>query len=211
MSEIEEPRGPHRVIGTPAPTPVSVDVEKPPAEPPFDAEPENKARAKNAERLVSVLFLIAFAAGCGFIAAYIGIEVGGQTTGNVLDAVLRSNLALGLSLSVALLALGTGSLIWVRHLTPNIEIEEERHDLRSSPEDRSGLPEGVRGGRGDQPGHQAAAAAPDAAHRHRAAGAGAARAAARPRPAARHVAAVHGVAQGAAGGDPGRAPAAAAR
>jgi ubiquinol-cytochrome c reductase iron-sulfur subunit len=137
MSEIEEPRGPHRVIGTPPPTPVSVDVEKPATEPPFDAEPENKAHANRAERLVAVLFLLAFVAGCGFIAAYIGLEVGGQTTGNVVDAVLRSNLALGLSLSVALLALGAGSMIWVRHLTPNIEIEEQRHDMKSAPADRA--------------------------------------------------------------------------
>jgi quinol---cytochrome c reductase iron-sulfur subunit len=136
MSEIEEPRGPHRVIGTPPPTPVAVDVEKAAAEPPFAADPPDKAHATRAERLVAALFVIAFLAGCGFIAAYIGIEVGGQTTGNVVDAVFRSNLALGLTLSVALLALGTGSMIWVRHLTPNIEIEEERHDLRSAPEDR---------------------------------------------------------------------------
>jgi len=27
-------------------------------------------------------------------------------------------------------------MIWVRHLTPNIEIEEERHDLQSEPADR---------------------------------------------------------------------------
>jgi ubiquinol-cytochrome c reductase iron-sulfur subunit len=46
-------------------------------------------------------------------------------------------MALGSSLSVALLALGTGSMIWVRHLTPNIEIEEHRHDLASAPEDRA--------------------------------------------------------------------------
>jgi len=51
-------------------------------------------------------------------------------------AVLRSNVALGTSLTVALLALGVGSLIWVRHLTPNIEIAEERHDLNSAPEQR---------------------------------------------------------------------------
>ena len=38
-------------------------------------------------------------------------------------------MALGASLGLALLALGTGSMIWVRHLTPNIEIEEERHEL----------------------------------------------------------------------------------
>jgi ubiquinol-cytochrome c reductase iron-sulfur subunit len=53
-----------------------------------------------------------------------------------LDAVFRSNLALGTSLAVVLLALGAGSLIWVRHLTPNLETVEMRHDLRSEPEDR---------------------------------------------------------------------------
>jgi ubiquinol-cytochrome c reductase iron-sulfur subunit len=52
-------------------------------------------------------------------------------------AALRSNLALGSSLTVALLALGTGSMIWVRHLTPNIEVEEERHEMESAPEDRA--------------------------------------------------------------------------
>jgi len=50
---------------------------------------------------------------------------------------LRSNLALGTSLSVALLGLAAGSLLWVRHLTPNIETVEYRHELRSAPEDRA--------------------------------------------------------------------------
>jgi ubiquinol-cytochrome c reductase iron-sulfur subunit len=131
-SEIEEPGGPRRVIGTPSPAPASVDrpdvaetVQK------LQTEPEDPARAKRAERLVVALFLLAFVAGCGFIAAYIGLEVGG------VDAALRSNLALGLALSVTLLALGAGSLIWVRHLTPNIETVEYRHDLRSEPSDRA--------------------------------------------------------------------------
>jgi ubiquinol-cytochrome c reductase iron-sulfur subunit len=56
---------------------------------------------------------------------------------NAVVAAFRSNLALGSALSVALLALGAGSIIWVRHLTPNIEIEEERHDLQSAPADRA--------------------------------------------------------------------------
>jgi ubiquinol-cytochrome c reductase iron-sulfur subunit len=96
-------------------------------------------RAKNAERIVAVFFVIAFLAGVGFIAAYVGLEVGVGTIpkgANPVVAVLRSNLGLGTSLAVALLALGAGSLIWVRHLTPNIEIAEERHDLNSAPEDR---------------------------------------------------------------------------
>jgi ubiquinol-cytochrome c reductase iron-sulfur subunit len=140
MSETpEEPAGPRRVIGTPSPAPKAVDVATEPDRPAFSAEPENMRHAKNAERIVAVFFVIAFLAGVGFIAAYVGLEVGVGTIpkgANPVVAVLRSNLGLGTSLAVALLALGAGSLIWVRHLTPNIEIAEERHDLNSAPEDR---------------------------------------------------------------------------
>jgi len=140
--QFEEPSGtaPRRVIGTPPPAPVAVDVQKTPAAAPLITDPSDKAHAKRAERLVALLFVIAFLAGCGFIAAFIGIEVGIANIpagANAVDAAFRSNLALGLTLSIALLALGTGSMIWVRHLTPNIEIEEERHDLRSAPQDRA--------------------------------------------------------------------------
>src|SRR6185437_17135754 len=89
--------------------------------------------------VVAALFVLAFLAGCAFIAAYIGLEVGNSTIpkgGNGVVAAMRSNYALGTCLSIALLALGAGSIIWVRHLTPNIEIAEERHDLRSEPADR---------------------------------------------------------------------------
>ena len=141
MSEFpEEPAGPRRVIGTPSPAPRSVDVPVGPEEPTFNAAPSNASHAKNAERIVAALFILAFLAGCGFIAAYVGLEVGTATIpkgGNAVVAALRSNLALGSSLAVALLALGAGSMIWVRHLTPNIEIEEERHDLASAPADRA--------------------------------------------------------------------------
>jgi ubiquinol-cytochrome c reductase iron-sulfur subunit len=150
MSEIEEPDRPRqeieeptaarrRVIGTPPPGPAAVDRPKEPAEQPMLTDPEDPRRARNAERIVAALFILAFVAGCGFIAAYVGLEVGSSATppgANVVDAVFRSNLALGLSLSVVLLALGAGSMIWVRHLTPNVEIEEGRHDLRSSDEER---------------------------------------------------------------------------
>jgi ubiquinol-cytochrome c reductase iron-sulfur subunit len=140
MSETpEEPAGPRRVIGTPFPAPKAVDVHAEPTQPAFSAEPPAPQHAKNAERLVAALFLLAFIAGCGFIAAFVGIEVGvGQIPkgANPVVAAMRSNFALGTALSVALLALGAGSIIWVRHLTPDIEIEEERHDLPSEPKDR---------------------------------------------------------------------------
>jgi ubiquinol-cytochrome c reductase iron-sulfur subunit len=143
MSETpEEPLGPRRVIGTPSPAPKAVDTHAGPDQPAFSAEPEDTKHAKNAERLVAALFVLAFLAGCGFIAAYVGLEIGQSTIpkgANAVVAAMRSNYALGTCLAIALLALGAGSLIWVRHLTPNIEIAEERHDLRSAKEDRAGF------------------------------------------------------------------------
>jgi len=141
MSESpEEISGPRRVIGTPSPAPKSVDVAEKPDTPSFSAEPSMVDHAKNAERVVAALFILAFLAGCGFIAAYVGLEVGVASIpkgANAVVAAFRSNLALGTCLSVALLALGIGSMIWVRHLTPNIETVEMRHDMNSAPADRA--------------------------------------------------------------------------
>jgi ubiquinol-cytochrome c reductase iron-sulfur subunit len=153
----EEPRvpaAPRRVIGTPPPSPgllgsgdggagaagqaggaagaVAV-VEH--GEEPLPAESDYPEHAKNAEKVVAAFFVLAFIAGCGFIAAYVGLGV------HTVDKVLRSNLALGLSLSVALLGLGMGALIWVRYLMPDAEVVEERHEMRSSDEDRAAFGE----------------------------------------------------------------------
>jgi ubiquinol-cytochrome c reductase iron-sulfur subunit len=136
----QEPGGPYRVIGTPSSAPRALDEKAPAPEEAADyvpTDPVNMTGAKIAERVAAACFVLAFLAGVGFIAAYIGLEVGPNQTGNAVVATLRSNLALGTSLAVALLALGTGSMIWVRHLTPNIETVEERHDLKSPPEDRA--------------------------------------------------------------------------
>ena len=141
MSESpEEISGPRRVIGTPSPAPKSVDVAEKPDTPAFSAEPSMVDHANNAEKVVAAMFILAFLAGCGFIAAYVGLEVGVSSIpkgANAVVAAFRSNLALGSTLSVALLGLGIGSMIWVRHLTPNIETIEERHDLNSAPADRA--------------------------------------------------------------------------
>jgi len=164
MSDMEETEGtegtgapvaPRRVIGTPPPTPrllgsttvvhdgggdgdaglVSDEIGD--GEPAGDhvPGPPDEVRAKRAERLVAACFTIAFIAGCGFIAAYIGLGV------HSIDKVLRSNLALGTSLSVTLLALGLGALLWVRLLMPDVEIVEQRHELESQPADRQAFQE----------------------------------------------------------------------
>jgi ubiquinol-cytochrome c reductase iron-sulfur subunit len=158
MEETEGPEGPvapRRVIGTPPPTPrllgstavaegdqggeVSDETGggEHSDETTLYTVPER--RAKRVEKIIAGCFTFAFIAGCGFIAAYVGLEVGSDRLGpgdSVVDAVLRSNLALGTSLSVTLLALGLGALLWVRYLMPDVEVVEERHELRSEPKDR---------------------------------------------------------------------------
>ncbi len=136
--EAEPSRAPHRVIGTPPPAGQRTllgsteQASPPPAPRELPAEPANPARAKRAERTIAALFILSMLAGIGFIAAYIGLEV----NSGGLDAVLRSNLALGLSMSVAFLALGVGAVIWVRSLMPDVELTEQRHPMASTEADR---------------------------------------------------------------------------
>jgi ubiquinol-cytochrome c reductase iron-sulfur subunit len=138
----DAPEGPHRVIGTPPPAQARSllgqapgDGGSAPARRQLPEEPADPARARKAERLVAALFVLSMVASIGFIAAYVGLEV------HSVDAVLRSNLALGTSMSVAFLALAIGAVIWVRHLMPNVEITEERHPMRSDEKDREAFAE----------------------------------------------------------------------
>jgi ubiquinol-cytochrome c reductase iron-sulfur subunit len=140
--EAEGREGPRRVIGTPPPARARTLLgDAPgtggtaPARRELPAEMPDPARAKKAERLVALLFILSLLASIGFIAAYVGLEV------HSVDATLRSNLALGISMSVAFLALAVGAVIWVRYLMPTPELTEERHPLRSSPENREALKE----------------------------------------------------------------------
>ena len=163
MSDMEEtegdlgPAAPHRVIGTPPPSPRLLGStvvaeggdgagEVAEAEgaahivglPPDD--PLVIARAQRVEKLVAACFTFAFIAGCGFIAAYVGLGV------HTVDKTLRSNLALGTSLGLALAALGLGALLWVRYLMPDVEVVEERHELRSDPKERQAFEEEFKEG-----------------------------------------------------------------
>jgi ubiquinol-cytochrome c reductase iron-sulfur subunit len=139
----EPPVGPHRVIGTPPPAQARSLLgdgggdgrERQPAPRELPAEPHDMPHAKKAERLVAALFILSTLAGIGFIAAYVGLEV------HSVDAVYRSNLALGLSMSVVFLALAVGAVIWVRHIMPTVELTEERHPMASTPQEREAFAE----------------------------------------------------------------------
>ncbi len=106
------------------------------------AELPNAERAKRAERIVALFFTISLLASAAFVASYVIFQV------HSVDKVLRSNLGLGLSMTVAFLALGAGATIWVRHLMPHVELTEERKPLASSEQDRAAFAETFEEGAG---------------------------------------------------------------
>ena len=143
----EERPAPHRVIGTPPPVrglltepgPGEGGEAEAPPQRELPADPPDPVSARNWERVASALFLISAIASVGFVAAYVGLEL--HNGGNVVDAALRSNLALGSAMSLAFLAVGAGMVIWVRNIMPPVELTEERHPLASAPEDRAAFAE----------------------------------------------------------------------
>jgi ubiquinol-cytochrome c reductase iron-sulfur subunit len=142
----EPTRAPHRVIGTPPPAEARTLLGAEgagaavPAPRELPADPPDLVSAKRAEKIVAAFFILSMLASIGFIAAYIGLRV------HSVDAVLRSNLALGTSMTVAFLALGFGAVIWVRRLMPDVELTEQRHVLASSEQDRKAFAETFKEG-----------------------------------------------------------------
>jgi ubiquinol-cytochrome c reductase iron-sulfur subunit len=125
---------PRRVIGTPPPGRSllgdgAADV---PAAPPRElpSDPEDLPSANRAERAAAACFMVACLAGLAFIVAYFVFPV------HTLDGVARSNLGLGLSMSLVFVGLAAGTTIWVRRLMPDVELTEARKPLRSAEEDR---------------------------------------------------------------------------
>jgi len=138
-SEGHAPR--RRVIGTPSPAAARTLLAdqgdgggaQPAREMP--ADPPDLRKAKKAERLVAACFLIAMVSGFGFLVAYGIVGVG------TLTDALHSNLWLGGTLSLTLLMLGIGAVIWVRNIMPPVEMTEQRHPLRSTEADRAAFKE----------------------------------------------------------------------
>jgi len=137
----ESQAGPRRVIGTPPPAAARTLLadygdggeQKQPRELP--ANPADPRRAKMAERIVAACFLLATLAGLGFLVAYGIIGVGSLT------AAQHSNLWLGGTLSVVLLLLAAGTVIWVRNVMPQVERTEARHPMRSTDAERAAFKE----------------------------------------------------------------------
>jgi ubiquinol-cytochrome c reductase iron-sulfur subunit len=128
--ERPEPTGP------PVPDTVAEPIPDPGVEPDVvrlaDVDPKLERRA---ERQVAGMFGLSALLVIGFVVAFVIVPIEG--TDDVVSSVRTSNLALGLTLGLALLLIGTGAIHWAKKLMPDHEVVHERHELRSTDEVRA--------------------------------------------------------------------------
>ena len=91
--------------------------------------------ARRAERQVATMFLLSMLMGVLFIVAYFGIDKDTIIYFPVLGEVGASNVALGLTMGLAILLIGTAAIQWAKKLMPDVEVVQQRHDMASPKRD----------------------------------------------------------------------------
>ncbi|MQA93210.1 MAG: Rieske 2Fe-2S domain-containing protein [Streptosporangiales bacterium] len=124
-----------RVIGTPPPAEshrlLSTDTPETDGDPyaagpyPGMAHERSEERIRSGVRWAALFFVIAFLGSVAFVAGYVIFQVGD------LWQTKWSNMALGGSLTVILLAIASGMTMWVRRVMPHYDVVDERHPLPS--------------------------------------------------------------------------------
>jgi ubiquinol-cytochrome c reductase iron-sulfur subunit len=136
VSDVVHPAGPdghgrHQEIAETTGDPIA-DPGLPVHQPrPTDVDPRAEKRA---ERQIATLFGLSSLMAILFCVAYFVFDVGSDP--DVVLGMGASNVALGLTLGLALLFIGIGVIQWSRKLMTDTEIVEMRHPLRSSDADR---------------------------------------------------------------------------
>jgi ubiquinol-cytochrome c reductase iron-sulfur subunit len=99
------------------------------------------AAARRAERQVAALFGLSVLGTILFVISYFAFPPEGT-----FGSILRSNLALGVGMGLALFGIGVGAVHWAKTLMPDTEVVEERHPVRGTEEDRQAAVEILRTG-----------------------------------------------------------------
>ena len=99
----------------------------------------DEAAAKRAERQVAILFLLSAAGTLLFIYSYIWIPETMYIFLPIFGTTNAHQLFLGLGLASSLFFIGAGAVHWAKTLMPDEEVTAQRHEMRSSDEDRASL------------------------------------------------------------------------
>ncbi|WP_406449291.1 Rieske (2Fe-2S) protein [Streptomyces sp. NBC_00876] len=90
--------------------------------------------ANRSERAVAFMFTLSMLATVGFIASYVIFPVDKIVFIFPFGHVSALNFSLGLTLGVALFAIGAGAVHWARTLMSDVEVADERHAIAAEPE-----------------------------------------------------------------------------
>jgi ubiquinol-cytochrome c reductase iron-sulfur subunit len=92
--------------------------------------------AKRAERQVAAMFTLSILGTLLFLVSYFAVSKRTAVYIPLLGTVLLQHLLLGLGLGAGIFFIGIGAVHWAKTLMPDEEVVEERHYLRSTPQDR---------------------------------------------------------------------------
>lgn len=90
--------------------------------------------ARRSERAVAFMFTLSMLATVGFIACYVIFPVDKIVYIWPFGHVSALNFSLGLTLGVALFAIGAGAVHWARTLMSDVEVADDRHAIEATPE-----------------------------------------------------------------------------
>jgi ubiquinol-cytochrome c reductase iron-sulfur subunit len=120
--EVEHHNSGHR----PTPAPIHHELRR------TDTDPRI---AKRAERQVAVMFTLSALSAIGFVVAFWFIDPKLLIGVPVIGTIPALNLAMGLTLGLAILMIGTGAIHWARKLMPDTEVVEERQTFAAGVEE----------------------------------------------------------------------------
>jgi ubiquinol-cytochrome c reductase iron-sulfur subunit len=109
---------------------------------------EDEKFAKKAETQVAILFILSALGTLLLIASYIFIPTDSFIFIPVMGETNAHQLFLGLGMAIALFCIGAGAIHWAKTLMPDNEVIAERHEFRSSDEDRAEFVKTVKAGAG---------------------------------------------------------------
>jgi ubiquinol-cytochrome c reductase iron-sulfur subunit len=109
------------------------------------ADTDPKA-AKRAERQVATMFVTATLLIMLFVVAYVKVPVSKLIHIPVIGYVGASNVLLGVLFGLGMFLIGAGAIHWAKKLMPDVEVAEERHEMRSTPTARQEFAAAVKQG-----------------------------------------------------------------
>jgi ubiquinol-cytochrome c reductase iron-sulfur subunit len=109
---------------------------------------EDEKYAKKAETQVAILFILSALGTLLLIASYVFIPTDSFIFIPVMGETNAHQLFLGLGMAIALFCIGAGAIHWAKTLMPDEEVIAERHEFRSSYEDRAEFVKTVKSGAG---------------------------------------------------------------